>query len=165
MPWRHQFPILDDGLRDFRARPVVAVERPRRQVAIELRTIGGELCLQTIEHLLGKAERIGRRLHHERRHRADQRCLGHPAFAMPGQVMRHFSTAGRVPHVDGVFQVEMRRQSRQVVGVTVHIVAVGGLGRTAMATAVMGNYAIAVMQEEQQLRVPIIGRQRACKLL
>src|SRR6516165_11190710 len=42
----------------------------------------------------------------------------------------------------------------------VHIVAVGGLGRAAMATAVMGDNAIAMMQEEQQLRVPIVGRQR-----
>src|SRR6201997_2713686 len=54
----------------------------------------------------------------------------------------------------------MRRQSRQVVGIMVHIVAIRGLGRAAMATAVMGDNAIAVMQEEQQLRVPIIGRQR-----
>jgi len=62
--------------------------------------------------------------------------------------------------MDGVFQIQMRRQSRQVVGIMVHIVAVGGLGRAAMATAVMGDDAIAMMQEEQQLRVPIIGRHR-----
>jgi hypothetical protein len=42
----------------------------------------------------------------------------------------------------------------------VHIVAVGGLGRATMATAVMGDNAIAMMQEKQQLRVPFIGRQR-----
>src|SRR3981081_2054370 len=62
--------------------------------------------------------------------------------------------------MDSVFQVEMRRQSGQVVGIVIHIVAVAGLGRATVATAVMGNNAIALMQEEQQLRVPVIGRQR-----
>src|SRR5271156_3601635 len=42
----------------------------------------------------------------------------------------------------------------------VHIVAVASLSRASMATAVMGDHAIAMMQEEQQLRVPIIGRKR-----
>src|SRR3954453_22836911 len=53
----------------------------------------------------------------------------------------------------------MRSQSRQVIGIMVHIVAIGGLVRATMATAVMGDNAIAMKQEEQQLRVPIIGRQ------
>src|SRR5580693_6128944 len=61
--------------------------------------------------------------------------------------------------MDGVLQVEMLRKSGQVVGVVVHIVALGGLSGAAMATAVMGDHAIAMVQEEQQLRVPIIGRQ------
>src|ERR1700722_11912128 len=38
-------PILNDSLRSFRARPVVAVERSRRHFAIERRTIRGELRL------------------------------------------------------------------------------------------------------------------------
>src|SRR4030081_2020663 len=62
--------------------------------------------------------------------------------------------------MDSVFQVEMRRQSGQGVGIVIHILAVAGLGRAPVATAVMGNNAIAVMQEEQHLRVPVIGRQR-----
>jgi hypothetical protein len=56
MPWRHQFWMTASG--GFRARPVIAVERPGRHVAIELRTIGGELRLQAIKHFLGKAERM-----------------------------------------------------------------------------------------------------------
>ena len=79
---------------------------------------------------------------------------------MPAQIARHLAAAGGMADMDGVFQVEMRRQSGQVVGVMVHIVAVGGLGGAAMAAAVMGDDAIAMMQEEQHLRVPIIGRQR-----
>ena len=59
-----------------------------------MRTIGGELRLKTVKHFLWKAVRIGRRLYHERRYRADQRCLGHPAFAMPTQIARHLAAAG-----------------------------------------------------------------------
>src|SRR6266404_1118816 len=79
---------------------------------------------------------------------------------MPSQIARHLAAAGGMADMDGIFQVEMRRKSGQVVGVMVHIVALGGLGGATMATAVMGDHAIAMMQEEQQLRVPIVGRQR-----
>src|SRR5207253_10737480 len=79
---------------------------------------------------------------------------------MPTQIARHLTAAGGMADMDGVFQVEMRRKSGQVVGVMVHIVALGGLSGATMATAVVGDHAIAPMQEEQQLRVPVIGRQR-----
>src|ERR1700687_1607784 len=79
---------------------------------------------------------------------------------MPTQIARYLAAAGGMADMDGVFQVEMRRKSGQVVGVMVHIVALGGLSGAAMATAVMGDHAIAMLQEEQQLHVPIIGRQR-----
>src|SRR5437660_12273141 len=51
-------PVLDDRLRGFRARPVETIERPLRQIAIELRAIGRELGLQSVEHFFGKAARI-----------------------------------------------------------------------------------------------------------
>ncbi len=54
----------------------------------------------------------------------------------------------------------MRHKSRQVVGVRIHIMAIGGLGGAAIATTVMGDDAVAMKQKEQQLRVPIVGRQR-----
>jgi hypothetical protein len=47
---------------------------------------------------------------------------------------------------------------REIVGVMIHVVAVGDLRRAAMAPAIMGNDAIAVSDEEQHLRVPIVGR-------
>jgi hypothetical protein len=50
---------------------------------------------------------------------------------MPDMV-RHLAAAGGMADMDGVFQVEKGRQSRQVVGIMVHIVAVCGLGRAAM---------------------------------
>src|SRR4029077_12784889 len=101
--------------------------------------------LQAVEYFLGKTKRIGFCLHHERRHRADQSCLDRPAFAMPSQIVRHLAAAGGMTDMDGVAQVEMRRQSRQVVGIMVHIVAVGSLGRATMSTAIVGDDAIAML--------------------
>src|SRR5438445_2533769 len=57
-------------------------------------------------------------------------------------------------------KVEMCGQRRHVVGVMIHVMAAAGLGGAAMAAPVMGYDAIAVLEEEQHLRVPIIGRQR-----
>ena len=87
-------------------------------------------------------------------------ALAHAAFAMPRQIMRHLAATGGMANMDGVFEVEMGRESRQVVGVMIHVVAVGGLGGAAVATAIMRNHAIAMTEEEQHLCVPIVGRQR-----
>src|SRR4030081_422225 len=54
----------------------------------------------------------------------------------------------------------MCRQRRQVVGIVVHVMAVAGLGGSPVAAPVMGDHAIAVLEEEQHLCVPVIGRQR-----
>src|SRR4029453_13053134 len=42
----------------------------------------------------------------------------------------------------------------------IHVMAATGLGGAAMAAPVVGYDAIAVLEEEQHLRVPVIGRQR-----
>src|SRR5882724_9900528 len=42
----------------------------------------------------------------------------------------------------------------------IHVMATADLGGAAMATPVVGYDAVAVLEEEQHLRVPIIGRQR-----
>src|SRR5438046_5527066 len=94
-------PVLDDRLGGFRSRPVEAIERSLWQVAIELRTIGRKLCLQSIKHFFGKAAGIFLRLHHQWRHRTDQRSLRYPAFAMPTHIMGDLTASGRMTNVYG----------------------------------------------------------------
>ena len=84
----------------------------------------------------------------------------HPALAMPRQIVHHLAAAGGMADVNGVLQIEMRRQRRKVVRIVIHVVAVAGLAGAAVAAAVMGDDAIAVIEEEQHLRVPVVGRER-----
>jgi hypothetical protein len=58
-----------------------------------------------------------------------------------------------------ILKLEMCGQRRQIVGVMIHVVAAAGLARSAMTPPVVGDYAEALTEEEQHLRVPIIGRQ------
>ena len=60
--------------------------------------------------------------------------------------------------MNGVLQIEMRCYRREIVGVVVEVVAVGDLAGAAVAAAVMSDDAIAVIEEKQHLRVPIVGR-------
>src|SRR6202453_3082895 len=74
--------------------------------------------------------------------------------------MRHLAAAGGMADVNSVFEIEMRGQCGQVIGIVIHVVTVAHLRGTTMAAAVMRDDAIAVIEEEQHLRVPIVGRQR-----
>jgi hypothetical protein len=51
----------------------------------------------------------------------------------------------------------MCSQRCQVIGVMIHVMAVIGLGRTAVSAPVMGYDTITVIVEEEHMRVPIIG--------
>src|SRR5665213_2175896 len=82
------------------------------------------------------------------------------AFATLSQIVHYLTAAGGVADVDGVFQIEMRGESGQVGSVVIHIVAVGGLRGAAVAAAVVGDHAIALIQEEQHLVVPVVGGER-----
>jgi hypothetical protein len=52
---------------------------------------------------------------------------------VPADVTRNLAAAGRVPDHHCVAEVERIHQRRKVVGVGIHIVAVPGLVRTAVA--------------------------------
>jgi hypothetical protein len=79
---------------------------------------------------------------------------------MLSQIMRHLTAAGGMADVNSVLQIELRGQGRKIGGVVIHVMAVADLRGTSMAAPVMGDDAIAAIEEEQHLRVPVIRRQR-----
>ena len=153
-------PVLDDAFGWFRARPVIPVERSGRQVAIELRAVGRRLRLQSVEHVFRQAAGIRCRLHHQRRDSGDDGGFCDPAFAVACDVVHHFTVAGGVADMHRVFQIEMRGQRGQIVSVVIHVVAVGHLGGAAVPAAIVGDDSIALAEEKQHLRVPVVRRQR-----
>jgi hypothetical protein len=70
------------------------------------------------------------------------------------------AAAGGMANVNCVLQVEMRRQRRQIIGIVIHVVTIAHLRGPAMTSAVMSYDAMAVFEEKQHLRVPVIGGQR-----
>src|SRR6266851_7488866 len=95
-------PVPDYALRGFRTRSVISIERPRRHIIVELRTVGGELRLESIEHSFGKAAGISFSLHHQWRHRANDCGLRYSTLAVTRDVMHNFAAAGRMADVNGV---------------------------------------------------------------
>ena len=79
---------------------------------------------------------------------------------MAADVAGDFAAAGRVADMDRVLQVERFDELRQVVGVGVHVVAVPGLARSAMAAAVMGDAAVAAGGQKEHLVFPGIRAER-----
>jgi hypothetical protein len=62
--------------------------------------------------------------------------------------------------MNGVLQVEMRSQRRKVVCVVIHIVTSARLSGSPWLRRSAWLDAIALLEKEQHLRVPVIGRQR-----
>ena len=76
---------------------------------------------------------------------------------MATQIAHDLTTACRMADVDGVFEVEMLGQCRQIVGVMIHVVAITGLRGATMSAPIVSDNSITVLEEEQHLRVPIVG--------
>src|SRR5262245_17573173 len=62
--------------------------------------------------------------------------------------------------MDRILEVETLGHGRKVVRVMIHIMPVANLGRPTVPAPVMRYDAITLAQEEQHLRVPVIGRKR-----
>src|SRR5579864_1298588 len=58
--------------------------------------------------------------------------------------------------VDRVPQVELFGEGGEIVGVSVHLISIPGLGGTAVPTPVMGDDPITPLAEEQHLPVPVV---------
>jgi len=50
----------------------------------------------------------------------------------------------------------MRGEFGEVIGIVIHIVSVAGLARSSVTSTIMGNDAIAMIQEEHHLGVPVV---------
>ena len=60
----------------------------------------------------------------------------------------------------GRIQWRMFNFRGKVVGIVIHVVTVGGLAGAAVPAAIVSDDAIALIEKEQHLRIPVIGRQR-----
>ncbi|KAG0752087.1 hypothetical protein G6F24_013812 [Rhizopus arrhizus] len=87
-------PRIDQALGHLRARAVEAVERARRDVLVQLRAVFHLRLADAVEHFNRQTVGVVGGLQHERRHRADQHRLLHPAGAMAADVARPFAAAG-----------------------------------------------------------------------
>jgi hypothetical protein len=125
-----------------------------------LRSVGDQSSTETVEHLDRQAARVLVGLDHDRRHRADQHRLGNASRAMAAEIMGDFAAAGGVSDMHCILEVELCGERRYVVGIGVHFVAGSSLRRAAVAAPVMRDDAVAVVQEEQHLVVPIVGAER-----
>ncbi len=79
---------------------------------------------------------------------------------MTREVTHALAAAGGVADVDGVLQIEVRGQGREIIGIVIHVVTVGRLGRTPVTPAIMRDDAIAVTQEKHELGIPVVGAER-----
>src|SRR5215470_2980039 len=105
-------PVLDDRLRGFRPWAVEPVEWSRRKVAIKYGAVGCELGLQSVEHVLWKAARVGRCFHHQRWHCRHDSRLRHPTFAMPCQIVHDLAASGGMANVDCILEIKMSCERR-----------------------------------------------------
>src|SRR5918996_1702069 len=74
---------------------------------------------------------------------------------MPAEITHHLAAAGRMADVNCILQVEMVGDGFEIVGIVVHVVAVAGLSRTAVAAPINSDDPITLGEKEQHLRAPV----------
>ncbi|MGY4470775.1 hypothetical protein ACVWWK_006484 [Bradyrhizobium sp. LB9.1b] len=79
---------------------------------------------------------------------------------MAADTARDLASTGRMADHRRALDVERLKQSGEIVGIGIHVVAGPRLIRPAMAASIMGNNAVAVVRQEQHLGVPSVGGER-----
>jgi hypothetical protein len=79
---------------------------------------------------------------------------------MASQIAGNLAAAGGMPDHNDLLEVERVKQNGEIVGVSVHLIAVPSLGGAAVAAPVVRDHAIALLAEIQHLSVPIVRGQR-----
>ena len=141
-----------------RARAVEPVERPGGEDEVELGAVGNHGLAEAVEDLDRQPFRVRFGLDHVRRDCSDEDGLGDPPRTVPGNVPGDLSTTGGVADVDDVAQAEVRHHGGGVRCVVVHVVPVADLGGAPVPAAVVGDDAVAPLDEEEQLGVPVNQR-------
>src|SRR4030095_16546995 len=67
------------------------------------------------------------------------------------------AAAGGMADVNGIAKIEMFDDSRDIGCVVIHIVPVAHLARTTVTAAIMRDDAITLADEEEHLRIPVVG--------
>ena len=62
--------------------------------------------------------------------------------------------------MDRILQIQMLHHRRQIRRIVIHIMPIARLRRPPMPAPVMRHHAIPMLQKEQHLRIPVIGRKR-----
>ncbi|MNT31117.1 hypothetical protein D3C72_1669420 [compost metagenome] len=123
---------------------------------VELRAAGLQLCLQVIENRFWQPAGVVVGLHHQRRYGADDGGLRHSVFAVASNVVDDFPTAGGVSYMDSTSYAKMVDYGRNVIGIVIHVVPVPDLTGSPVAASVMCNDPVAVGQEKEHLRIPVV---------
>ena len=76
---------------------------------------------------------------------------------MATDIPRDLAATGRMTDMDRVIQIEMLDEFRQVIGISVHVIAVPRLARPAMTATIMGDAAIAMRGQEKHLILEGVG--------
>ena len=155
----HQPELVTETLGDARTRPVGAEERCA-QVGEQLRAVREHLGPQRRRTPRSGSRAGCRGSEHQRRDRPDEHHLGDASRAVTADVPHDFAAASRMTNKDDVAQVERLDHGGQVVGITVHRVAVPGLTRTTVPTTIVGDQPETVRRHEQELRVPHVRVER-----
>jgi hypothetical protein len=103
---------------------------------------------------------IARGLQHQGRDGANEHSHGYSLGSVPPDVARHFSAARRVPDVNCVAEIELLDERREVVGISVHIIALPGLVGAPVSTAIVCNTPVASRPQKEHLIFEGVRTQR-----
>jgi hypothetical protein len=94
-------------------------------------------------------------------HRAYKDCFRYAsAAAVSRDIASRLSASSRVADVDRVLQIQMRNECCNVGSIGVHVIPRRRRTRSTVASTIVGNDAKAFLEQEQQLVIPLVCRER-----
>src|SRR6201981_1604304 len=78
---------------------------------------------------------------------------------MASDVPHQFTGSGRVADVNGVVEVELLYECREIGGIRIHVIAGPGVARSAVTATIVRNTAVPPIREEHHLVFPGVAIQ------